>query len=86
MSRSAAASIGGITDFDARAKTVLASVASDIALGHALEVGGTPTCFINGVLARNDGGRTLFRPEEVRLALEAELARVNASLAQTCNS
>ena len=74
--RKTAAEIGKISDFDARYTTVLKDVARDVDEGRRLEVGGTPTCFINGVLARNDNGRTLFSPDEVRLAIEAELKHV----------
>ena len=73
--RTAASSIGRVPDFAARYDAVLRDVARDVAEGHGLEVSGTPTCFINGILARNDGGRTLFTPEEVRLAIETELKR-----------
>jgi protein-disulfide isomerase len=73
--RSAAATVGHITDFDARLAGTLREVASDVALGHGVGVGGTPTCFINGVLARNDGGTTLFRPEEIRRAIAIELKK-----------
>lgn len=73
--RQAAASVGHVPDFAARSAAVLRDVAKDVAEGHGLEVGGTPTCFINGVLARNDNGRSLFRPEEVRLAIDLELKR-----------
>ena len=71
----AAASIGKVTDFNARTAAVLRDVARDVAEGRGLEVGGTPTCFINGVLARNDGGRSLFSPEEIRRAIDVELKR-----------
>lgn len=74
--RAAASTIGHVPDFAARYDAVLGDVARDVAEGRGLEVGGTPTCFINGILARNDGGRTLFTPEEVRLAIETELRRV----------
>jgi len=73
--RRAAATIGKVADFTARYAAVLNDVARDVAEGHGLEVGGTPTCFINGILARNDGGRSLFTPEEIRLAIETELRR-----------
>jgi len=73
--RRAAATIGKVADFTARYAAVLKDVARDVAEGHGLEVGGTPTCFINGILARNDGGRSLFTPEEIRLAIETELRR-----------
>ena len=74
--RKAAADIGRIPDFTGRYTAVLKDVARDVAEGRGLEVGGTPTCFINGVLARNDGGRTLFTPDEIRLAIETELKHV----------
>lgn len=73
--KAAAAKIGKVTDFDARYQTVLKDVMKDIGEGKAFEVGGTPTVYINGILARNDEGRSLFSPEEVRLAIEAELKR-----------
>lgn len=73
--RAAAARIGKVPDFATRYTAVLKDVARDVAEGYSLEVGGTPTCFINGVLARSNGGRNLFTPEEIRLAIEAELRR-----------
>lgn len=76
MVRKAAITIGKINDFSARSAAVLKDVARDVAEGHALEVGGTPTCFINGILARGDEGKSLFSPEEIRLAINTELKRV----------
>ena len=73
--RGAAQTVGKISDFAARYAAVLKDVARDVAEGRSLEVGGTPTCFINGVLARSNGGRSLFTPEEIRLAIEVELKR-----------
>src|SRR5207247_10365672 len=40
--------VGQVTDFDAKYASTLESVKSDIALGHSLGVGSTPTFFING--------------------------------------
>lgn len=74
--RTAAATVGKISDFAARYDAVLRTVAIDINEAKGLEVGGTPTCFINGVLARNNGGTSLFSPDEIRQAIEVELRRV----------
>jgi protein-disulfide isomerase len=71
--RAAAAAVGQIPDFASRYTPVLASVGRDVAEGHGLGVHGTPTCFINGILARNNNGQTLFSPDEVRRAIETEL-------------
>jgi hypothetical protein len=71
----AAASVGKIANFAARCDAVLRDVAVDVNEAKGLEVGGTPTCFINGVLARNNGGASLFSPDEIRQAIEVELRR-----------
>jgi len=47
--RKAAASIGGITDFEARYKTTLELVKADVAQGAQLKIGGTPTFFMSGM-------------------------------------
>jgi len=47
--REAAASIGGVEDFDGGYAQVLEQIQSDIALGMRLGVGSTPTFYINGV-------------------------------------
>jgi len=47
--RQAARDIGGVTDFEAKYASTLASVKSDIALGKQLAIRATPTFFINGV-------------------------------------
>ena len=73
--RNAAQTIGKVPDFTARYAKVLADVARDVAEGKGLEVSGTPTCFINGILARGNSGKTLFKPDEIRMAIEAELKR-----------
>jgi uncharacterized membrane protein/predicted DsbA family dithiol-disulfide isomerase len=47
--RQAAREIGQVTDFEARYDETLALVKADVALGSQLNVGSTPTFFINGV-------------------------------------
>ncbi|HVH25133.1 MAG TPA: vitamin K epoxide reductase family protein [Vicinamibacterales bacterium] len=47
--RQAAREIGQVTDFDARYAATLELVKADVALGNQLNVGSTPTFFINGV-------------------------------------
>jgi uncharacterized membrane protein/protein-disulfide isomerase len=47
--KKAAASVGGVTDFDARYKTTLELVKADVAQGGQLKIGGTPTFFVNGM-------------------------------------
>jgi protein-disulfide isomerase len=47
--RQAAREIGQVTDFDAKYAATLELVKGDVALGNQLNVGSTPTFFINGV-------------------------------------
>jgi uncharacterized membrane protein/protein-disulfide isomerase len=47
--RQNAATVGGVTDFEARYATTLELVKSDIAQGRQLGVSGTPTFFMNGI-------------------------------------
>ena len=47
--KKAAATVGGVTDFEARYKSTLELVKADVAQGAQLKVGGTPTFFMNGV-------------------------------------
>jgi uncharacterized membrane protein/protein-disulfide isomerase len=47
--RQAAREIGQVTDFEARYAATLELVKADVALGNQLNVGSTPTFFINGV-------------------------------------
>jgi protein-disulfide isomerase len=47
--KKAAATVGGVTDFDARYQSQLALVKADIAQGQQLKIEGTPTFFFNGI-------------------------------------
>jgi len=47
--KKAAATIGGVTDFDARFAGTLELVKADIAQGQQLKINGTPTFFMNGI-------------------------------------
>ena len=47
--KKAAATVGGVTDFDARFNATLELVKADVAQGGQLKVGGTPTFFVNGM-------------------------------------
>lgn len=71
--RQGAREVAGITDFDARYPTVLASVRNDTALGAALGVNSTPTFFINGVKL---GG---LQPRVLDYIIEYELSKTTAS-------
>ena len=75
--RQAAATVGHIPDFDARAASMpmRSLIERDTATGAQLGVHSTPTCFINGVLARGENDR-LMSPGEIRAAIEIELKRV----------
>lgn len=50
--RTAARDLAGIPDFDARYPKALDAVKADIALGQLLQVGATPTFFVNGTQIR----------------------------------
>jgi uncharacterized membrane protein/protein-disulfide isomerase len=47
--KKAAATVGGVTDFDTRYAATLELVKADIAQGQQLKIGGTPTFFVNGM-------------------------------------
>jgi protein-disulfide isomerase len=47
--RHAAKDVGGVTDFEEKYASTLASVKSDVALGKQLGIRATPTFFVNGV-------------------------------------
>lgn len=68
--RSAAAEVGGITDFDAQYHEVLKQVRADAELGNQLGAESTPTFFINGHRIR--GG---LPPAAFEAAIELELKR-----------
>lgn len=53
--RQAAASIGGVTDFEARLPATLSSIRTDAGLGQFLRVNATPTFYVNGVRAESQG-------------------------------
>ena len=47
--KKAAASVGGVSDFETRYKGTLELVKADVAQGAQLKIGGTPTFFMNGI-------------------------------------
>ena len=68
--RRGAKEAGGIDNFDAEYATAIAIVKADAAAGKALEVGGTPTFFINGTPVRS-----ILPPQYFEAAIEFELKR-----------
>ncbi len=68
--KKAAATIGGVTDFDARFAATLELVKADIAQGAQLKIGGTPSFFMNGMPLPS------LRGEYFDAALAWELRRV----------
>ena len=69
--KKAAASIGGVSDFDARFAGTLELVKADIAQGSQLKIGGTPTFFMNGIQLPG------LRAEFFDAAIASELRRVS---------
>lgn len=69
--RSAAASVGKITDFDAQYARAIQEVKTDAALGSSLSVSSTPSFFLNG--RRLPGGG--LAPQYFELLIELELKR-----------
>ena len=67
-----AASVGGVTDFDARFQKTLELVRGDIGQGLQLGVKGTPTFFMNGLQMPN------LRGEFFEAAVQWELRRIAA--------
>lgn len=67
--RQGAASVGGITDFDAQYERALAQVKTDIGMGARLEVRSTPTFFINGRRI------PVVTPQAFEAGIELELKR-----------
>jgi protein-disulfide isomerase len=72
--RQGAKDIAGVTNLAARYPAVIKDVAAEVELARRLEVGSTPTVFVNGVLARTPDN-SLFSPAQFRMALEVELAK-----------
>jgi protein-disulfide isomerase len=68
--KAGAASVAGITDFDARYVKTLELVRAEAAEGVRLAVKGTPTFFLNGILL------PIWPPEIFQAAIEWELRRV----------
>ena len=68
--KQAAATVAGVTDFDARYQATLNLVRTDINQGVELKVGGTPTFFMNGLQLPN------LRGEFFEAAVEWELRRL----------
>lgn len=66
--------VAGVTDLPARYPAVIKEVAAEVDLGRRLEVGGTPTVFVNGVLART-AENALFSPQQFEMALRIELRK-----------
>jgi uncharacterized membrane protein/protein-disulfide isomerase len=69
--KKAAATIGGVTDFDARFATTLELVKADVSQGAQLKIGGTPTFFLNGMQLPG------LRAEFFDAAIAWELRRVS---------
>ena len=70
--KKAAAAVGGVTDFDQRYAATLELVKADIAQGGQLQIGGTPTFFVNGMQLPG------LRGEIFDAVLAWELKRVSA--------
>jgi uncharacterized membrane protein/protein-disulfide isomerase len=69
--KKAAATVGGVTDFDARFAGTLELVKADVAHGGQLKVGGTPAFFMNGMQL------PILRGEFFDAAIAWELRRVS---------
>jgi len=65
--------IGQVTDFDAKYRSTIEQVKGDIAFGHTLEVGATPTMFFNGVKVAG-----VLAPQYLDQAIAIELQRADA--------
>jgi uncharacterized membrane protein/protein-disulfide isomerase len=69
--KKAAATVGGVTDFDARFAATLELVKADVSQGAQLKIGGTPTFFLNGMQLPG------LRAEFFDAAIAWELRRVS---------
>jgi uncharacterized membrane protein/protein-disulfide isomerase len=65
--------VGQVTDFDAKYPSTIEEVKADIAFGHTLQVGATPTMFINGVKIAG-----VLAPQYLDQAIAIELQRADA--------
>jgi protein-disulfide isomerase len=72
--REAAASIGGITDFDAQYPAQLAAVRARLTALAPAGIHATPTCFVNGMLVNDATGHVSV--PMVKMAIASELQRV----------
>ena len=70
--RAAARDVGGVEDFEAQYERTLEQVKADIALGRMLDVTGTPTFFVNGVVI---GGGLAAAYFDAAIAYELERAK-----------
>jgi hypothetical protein len=71
--RQAAATIGGVTDFDARRPAALNAIRTDAGLGKLLGINATPTFYVNGVKCEAQG-QPLATPFII-VAIEYELRK-----------
>ena len=71
--KKAAASVGGVSDFETRYKATLELVKADVAQGGQLKIGGTPTFFVNGMQLPG------LRGEFFDAAIAWELKRVSGA-------
>ena len=71
--RQMAASMGGVTDFDAGYAQVVNGIKADAGLGRLLNVRVTPTFYINGVKAEDQGQP--IAPQFLDIAIELELRK-----------
>ena len=75
--RQAAASIGGVTNFDAGLAAAMAGVKTDVGLGRILGVNATPTYFINGVQCESQ--RQPLAPQFLEIAIAYELRKAGVA-------
>jgi protein-disulfide isomerase len=74
--KKAAATVGGVTDFDARFPGTVELVKADVAQGGQLKIGGTPSFFMNGMQLPG------LRGEFFDAAIAWELKRVSTATAK----
>jgi len=71
--RQAAATIGGVTNFDARLPAALSAIRTDAGLGKLLGVNATPTFYVNGVKCEAQGQP--LATQFIVVAIEYELRK-----------